>query len=152
MTFPMLADFAVRLGCGLAALLSLTSWRAVPLAFFRTHCLIILGLLVLAVLDAYRVGVRGPLLVALIVSGVLSYLAGVAWGLGVPRVARPTTWLITSVTVGIVCAVDPGLTTRISAGWAGAGRLASAFLMGSTLTAMLLGHHYLTAPAMSIEP
>ena len=32
------------------------------------------------------------------------------------------------------------------------GRLASAFLMGSTLTAMLLGHHYLTAPAMSIEP
>ena len=32
------------------------------------------------------------------------------------------------------------------------GRLASAFLMGATLTAMLLGHHYLTAPAMSIEP
>jgi hypothetical protein len=24
--------------------------------------------------------------------------------------------------------------------------------MGSTLTAMLLGHHYLTAPAMSIDP
>jgi hypothetical protein len=33
-----------------------------------------------------------------------------------------------------------------------AGRLASAFLMGSTLTAMLLGHYYLTAPAMSIDP
>ena len=33
-----------------------------------------------------------------------------------------------------------------------AGRLASSFLMGSTLTAMLLGHYYLTAPAMSIEP
>ena len=32
------------------------------------------------------------------------------------------------------------------------GRLASAFLMGSTFTAMLLGHHYLTAPAMSISP
>ena len=32
------------------------------------------------------------------------------------------------------------------------GRLASAFLLGSTLTAMLLGHHYLTAPAMSIDP
>ena len=33
-----------------------------------------------------------------------------------------------------------------------AGRLSSGFLMGATLTAMLLGHHYLTAPAMSIEP
>ena len=31
-------------------------------------------------------------------------------------------------------------------------RLSSGFLLGTTLTAMLLGHHYLTAPAMSIEP
>jgi hypothetical protein len=31
-------------------------------------------------------------------------------------------------------------------------RLSSAFLLGSTLSAMLLGHHYLTAPAMSVEP
>ena len=31
-------------------------------------------------------------------------------------------------------------------------RLSSAFLMGATLTAMLLGHHYLTSPAMSIDP
>ncbi len=35
---------------------------------------------------------------------------------------------------------------------AAASRLSSGFLLGSTLTAMLLGHHYLTAPAMSIEP
>jgi hypothetical protein len=33
-----------------------------------------------------------------------------------------------------------------------AGRLASAFLLGATLTAMLLGHYYLTAPTMSIAP
>jgi hypothetical protein len=41
-----------------------------------------------------------------------------------------------------------------SAGWAlnASGRLSSAFLMGSTLSAMLLGHYYLTAPAMSIDP
>ncbi len=31
-------------------------------------------------------------------------------------------------------------------------RFASAFWLGSTLTAMLLGHYYLTAPAMSIAP
>ena len=33
-----------------------------------------------------------------------------------------------------------------------ASRLSSGFLLGTTLTAMLLGHHYLTAPAMSIDP
>jgi hypothetical protein len=31
-------------------------------------------------------------------------------------------------------------------------RLVSAALLGATLSAMLLGHHYLTAPAMSIDP
>jgi hypothetical protein len=33
-----------------------------------------------------------------------------------------------------------------------ASRAASGFLLGATLAAMLLGHHYLTAPAMSIKP
>ena len=33
-----------------------------------------------------------------------------------------------------------------------ASRAASGFLLGATLAAMLLGHHYLTAPAMSILP
>ena len=58
MTMPMLADFAIRLACGLAAMLLLTPWRVVPPAFFRTHCLVILGLLVLAVLASSRP--RGP--------------------------------------------------------------------------------------------
>jgi hypothetical protein len=151
MTFPMLADFALRLACGLAALLLLTPWRLVPLAFFRTHCLVILGLLVLAGLDASRLGVRGWVPAGVVAAAVLSYLAAVSWGLGLPKVAVPVTALVTGACAGSLVAIsqagDPGL-------WAlnGAGRLASAFLLGATLTAMLLGHHYLTAPAMSIEP
>ena len=151
MTLPMLADFALRLACGLAALLLLTPWRQVPPAFFRTHCQIILGLLVLAALDASRAGVRGPTLAAVVAAGVLGYVATVAWGLGLPRVAGPVTaWIVLAcggVLVAVSRSADPGL-------WAlnAAGRLASAFLLGATLTAMLLGHHYLTAPAMSIEP
>jgi hypothetical protein len=151
MTFPILADFALRLACGLAALLLLTPWRLVPLAFFRTHCLVILGLLVLAGLDASRLGVRGAMLSGVVAAAVLSYLAAVSWGLGLPKVAVPVTALVTAASAGSLVAIsraaDPAL-------WAlnGAGRLASAFLMGATLTAMLLGHLYLTAPAMSIEP
>lgn len=152
MTLPMLADFAVRLACGLAILLLLTSWRTVPLAFFRTQCLVILGLLVLGSLDAYRVGVRGPILVTLGASVALSYLGAVSWGLGVPRLARRVTWLISAITAAALLGESWASPSRPTAFGLGIGRLASGFLMGSTLTAMLLGHHYLTAPAMSIEP
>jgi hypothetical protein len=151
MTIAMLADFALRLSCGLAALLLLTPRREVPPTFFRTHCLVILGLLVLTALDASRVHAEGPLLIAIVAAAVLSYLAAVAWGMGLPAVGTPLTALIVLACAGVLVAVsrtaDPGL-------WAlnAAGRIASAFLMGATLSAMLLGHHYLTAPSMSIEP
>ena len=152
MTIPMLADFALRLACGLAALLLLTPWRVVPPAFFRTHCQVILGLLVLAALDASRVGRRR---------------AGLwrrSWprrcsatsrrspgGWGCRGSACPSRRWSSLACAGDLVAVSRSADPRL---WAlnAAGRLASAFLMGSTLTAMLLGHHYLTAPAMSIEP
>lgn len=149
---PLLADFAIRLACGLALLLLATPWRIVPPAFFRTHSQIILGLLVLAALDMSRTGVTPPALVV-IVAAVLGYFATIAWGLGLPRLAVPVTGSIVLATGGILVAASrlPGAEGEAWA-LAAAGRLASAFLMGSTFTAMLLGHHYLTAPAMSIAP
>ncbi len=151
MNFPMLADFSLRLACGLAALLLLTPWRVVPAAFFRTHFQVILGLFVLAVLDASRLGIGGAWLVAMVAAAVLSYVAVVVWGLGLPRVAIPLTVLVVLVSSGVLVAISQSGDTAV---WLlnGAGRLSSAFLMGATLTAMLLGHHYLTAPAMSIDP
>lgn len=151
MTFPMLADFGLRLACGLAALLLLTPVRQVPSAFFRTHCLVILGLLVLAALDAYRVGVRGAEIHSIIAAAILAYLAAVTWGLDLPRVAIPVTALVILNAGGDLVLISRSTDAQV---WAlnAVGRLASAFLMGSTLTAMLLGHHYLTAPAMSIDP
>ena len=80
MPIPMLADFALRLACGCAALLLLTPWRVVPPAFFRTHCLVMLGLLVLAGLDASRAGVGGPILVAVVTAGNGVYAVSVANG------------------------------------------------------------------------
>lgn len=147
----MLADFAVRLSFGLATLLLTTSWRVVPLAFFRTHSQVILGLLVLAGLDASRAAGPWPGVGMLIACAVLAYGATVCWGLGLPRVALPATWLIvlgSAVWLTLISKSEP------PAAWAfnAASRLASGFLIGATLTAMLLGHHYLTAPAMSIDP
>jgi hypothetical protein len=147
----MLADFAVRLAFGLATLLLMTSWRVVPLPFFRTHGQVILGLLVLAALAGSRAAGPGVGIAMLITAAVLAYVATVTWGLGLPRVAAPATWLIV-----LTCAAWLVLASRspLPGLWAfnSASRLASGFLLGATLTAMLLGHHYLTAPTMSIEP
>ncbi len=74
---PLLADFSVRIACGLAALLLLTPVREVPPKFFQTHCLVILGLLVLAVCPDLSASGGGELAWWAVVSGGLAYLAAV---------------------------------------------------------------------------
>jgi hypothetical protein len=147
----MLADFAIRLACGLALLLLIAPWRIVPPTFFRTHSQVILGLLVLAALDLSQDGAPGPVAAWVIAAAALAFVASLVWGLGLPRVAVPITALLVLIAGGVLVVVSRGGGGVL---WAlnAAGRLDSSFLMGATLTAMLLGHHYLTAPAMSIEP
>ena len=151
MTLPMLADFAIRLAGGLAAVLAATPWRAVPIGFFRTHCQVILGLGVLAALATTRPPFE-PVVFGLSLSlTVLAFGASVAWGLGLPKLGVPAAIGIAAVAAVLLAMTadgDPAGRWALNA----ASRLASATLLGSTLTAMLLGHYYLTAPAMSIEP
>ena len=147
----MLADFAIRLACGLAMLLLMAPWRIIPPAFFRTHCQMILGLLAVAALDLAPGGAHSAVLACVIAAAVLAFVASVVWGLGLPRVGVPLTALLVGVSGGVLVGVSRGGGWEL---WAlnATGRLASAFLMGATLTAMLLGHYYLTAPTMSIAP
>ena len=148
---PMLADFALRLAFGLAVSLLLTSWRVVPLGFFRTQAHVILGLVVLAGLDHARAGGPAWALSALVAGAVIAYFAAVAWGLGLPRLGTAASVLVAVVASAWLGAASQSASASL---WVlnAASRLSSGFLLGSTLTAMLLGHHYLTAPAMSIEP
>ena len=153
MATAMLADFATRLACGLAVMLLATPWRVVPPAFFRTHCQIILGLAGPgrprprpggghAPRDGGRGGGGGPRLLRL---GGLG--PGPCPGSGC-RSRRPSRSATGRVLAGASWGDPRGRSVALNA----SGSLASAALMGSTLTAMLLGHHYLTAPAMSIAP
>ena len=145
MALPMLGEFALRMAVGLAAVLLLTPPREVPPAYFRTQSQIVLGLLVLAALDLARASGDRSILVATIVGAVLAYPASIAWGLGFHRVGLPLTAAV-AASASIPLAWAPGGALVV------AGRLASAALLGSSLAAMLLGHHYLTAPAMTIVP
>jgi hypothetical protein len=147
----MITDFAIRLALGLSALLLATSPRAVPLAFFRTHCLVVLGLLVAGALTVsggsemtWTTGFLGGLAFA-------AYLASAAWGIGLPRLAYPLTLL---AAIGAAAWLIDESRAPTEAIWAmnALTRLVSSFLMGATVSAMLLGHYYLTAPTMSIEP
>src|SRR5262245_997999 len=152
MMLPMLCEFATRFAAGLAGCQLLLDWRSVPTVFFRTISLVLLGLLVVSAVDAgWAIGPYTAPVVALIGGAVAAYFLSVSWGLGLPRLAIPLAAAIAAGMAVLLVAsphcADPGI--RILGA---AARLASAALLGSTLTAMLLGHHYLTAPAMSIDP
>ena len=154
MMLPMPSDFAIRLAGGLAAMLLITSRQAVPPAFFRTIGLVMLGLLVSAVLAAAG-NVPRAVLGVLIGVSFLAYLGSAFWGMGLPRLAVPATAVIAAAAAGLLVWSSFDIASTRSpamSAFNAASRLSSAALMGSTLAAMLLGHHYLTASAMSIEP
>jgi hypothetical protein len=151
-TGPMLASFAVRLSFGLVTSMLLTHWRSVPLPFFRTLNQIMLALLVLAALDQGRCGGERWAVVLLVASGVVAYVATLARGIGLPKIGVCAAMLEAGLTAGWLVGSSAGGAGETMRALDAASGLASGFLMGSTLTAMLLGHYYLTAPAMSIEP
>jgi hypothetical protein len=147
----ILADFAVRLVFGLASVLAATGWRTTPLAFFRTNSQVLLGLLVLAALDASRGGAMSPACWSLAAAGFAAYAASIAWGLGLTKIGRAALVAIAAVAaVWLAAASRDG--DRALWLFNSVSRWASGFVLGATLAAMLLGHHYLTAPTMSIEP
>jgi hypothetical protein len=71
--------------------------------------------------------------------------------LGLPRIGVATETLAALATGAWM--VDASRSTSVGL-WAldASSRWASGFLMGAALTAMLLGHYYLIAPTMTIEP
>jgi hypothetical protein len=148
---PMLADFSIRLAFGLTSTLLLLPWKTVPLRFFRIELQVVLAVLVLAALDQARAAGPSVAVWTVVAGALLAYFASVAWGLGLPSLGVGISALTVVATVfWLVAASHAGP----SALWTinGASRAASGFLMGSTLTAMLLGHQYLTAPSMTIDP
>jgi hypothetical protein len=148
---PLLADFAVRLAFGVVVALTLTSWRAVPPAFFRAQSQIALGVLVLAALSQASARSDSRLVWLLVIAAAASYMMSVSWGLGLPRIARPLGVLVILLASGWMVRASQAADT---ATWAFgvASRGASGLLLGATLHSMLLGHHYLVAPAMTIRP
>lgn len=146
MSQPFLTDIALRLACGLVAWSAILPWRPIPVKFFSSQCLIALGLYVLGLLAGWSqmdsVGQKA----AWIGLGVGAYLGTVAWGIGLPQYGRGLCAVLALTSLGLLCQAGMKDIGPLEA----LGRSASSLWLGATLTAMLLGHYYLTAPAMSI--
>jgi len=148
---PMLADVAVRVAFGLILALTLTSWRAVPVRFFRLQSQIVLGILVLAALAQGRPAGGSALLWLLVAGAAASYLATVSWGLGLPSIATALDVLVILLAGAWMAVVSKG-PEPVAWALSLASRSLSGLLLGATLHSMLLGHYYLIAPAMTTTP
>lgn len=147
----MTAIFLLRVAVGLVAGLCLLSPKQVNPRFYRAQFWITFGLAVAAAVFASDLA--GPALwIALVCALLLAFSGSVVWSLE----GAPGGRIIVTLT-GMALAVCLGLAEW---GREGAGDLArrlaqdaaSAALLGSALTAMLLGHFYLIAPGMSLTP
>lgn len=160
----MIAQFALRLMCGMSLTWCVMPRAKVTSGYFRIQMLVALGLAVVATLSIGRlstVAEDGAALIPLFAAqGLCVATAAVAF-LG------SVLWTLERRTGGTLCAAgvllgstSVLLLTSVSANDIGtaagvltlASELSTSTMVGGCMAAMLLGHWYLTAPTMSIEP
>jgi hypothetical protein len=149
----ILVQFLLRLSAGLAAAMLLTPPRQVASGFFRNHSYVLLGINVLASLLMLQMVSDGIERWYPVVGAVTSYMAGVMWLYEKPRAGQ----LMLAVTLAaspFAAAISAGaIPVRAAADiWTMADICTSAAVLGSTIGAMFLGHWFLNAPGMRIEP
>lgn len=148
----MLALFCLRLAVGLLACLLVLSPALINPRFYRTHFLVALGLTLVAAMSLERERIDLALGLALGGGAFLSLAGFLAWSLeGAPlgRILVVLTTLVLAMALGLTDTVTDDPTPL---GWRLASDASSAALLGAATTAMLMGHSYLIAPAMSLVP
>jgi len=149
----ILIQFILRLSFGLAAAMTLVSPRQVTSGYYRNNLYVLLGLNVLTALAASGADSSKLPVWPSATAATISYVGAVFWLYERPRLGvvallavaaldLAALWLATPVfesgAVGTTLAVfDP---------------VTGGMLLGTTMAAMLLGHWYLNAPGMALEP
>lgn len=150
----MLSEFCLRLSCGLALALLVTSPSQVTSGFFRIQMLVALGLTVLAALSLPDPEGNTALLKTLaILAAVAGFLGSVAWLTERRRLGQAMAAGVAIATGAAAVLAHPMPVVSWDArvlGWLDP--LSGALVLGSTMTAMLLGHWYLVTPTMALAP
>ena len=160
----MIAEFSLLLTCGMSLMWCLIPRAQVTSGFFRIQMLIVLGLTVLALLTMGRLTsasgepLSGQLLfysrVASVIGIAFGYVGSIAWLLDQRRIGTVSmVGILVSTLTSLICSRG-GLTwlATPSGAFHFLSNLATASVLGGAVTGMLLGHWYLTAPTMSVEP
>lgn len=147
----MLAIFALRLAAGAIGCLPLLPPTIINPRFFRTHFLTALALAGVA-LVCVRDSAAWPLLTALGLALALAFFGSMVWGLERAPGGRTFIVLTALALAAALGLLEASLPHQLPLGLVLLGDLTSAALLGSALTAMLLGHSYLIAPTMSLKP
>lgn len=158
-----LAQFAVRLICGMSIVLSAMPRSAVASGFFRVQMLIVMGLGVLAVLADQTAPANSQVPSWMLqthwglslVLAILGFVASVFWTL--ERRKGAAILLIIACAVSVL-ALGQGIAianlkySQVHWSLVYLSELSSALTLGAAMCGMLLGHSYLTSPTMSISP
>lgn len=157
----MIAQFALQLICGLSLMWLLLPRRDISSGFFRIQMLVTLGLSVLAALlvesltQATAAGspVLSPraALVLSIALAAVSFLGSVMWTLERRTAGTFFAGTVFGLSTATLILASPSPRSTAAALHI-LSQLSSASMLGGAVGGMLLGHWYLTAPTMSIQP
>jgi hypothetical protein len=158
----MIAWFSLRLLCGMSLMWCCMPRREVTSGFFRIQMLVVLGLSVLTALSlepvksGSDVGLVTPSTASLVcyLLAACAFVGSVVWTLERRAAGGDFVFLIAAIGYGLLLATSiDAQSIQTSVGLL---EMASAFatsaILGASVTGMLLGHWYLTAPTMSIAP
>lgn len=151
----VLFQFLLRLSFGLSAAMAVTNPRLVTSGYYRNNSYVLLGLNVVGMLAAWQARSDSPWIAGVAaLAAVLSYLSAVGW-----LYERSRAGVILLGSIAVVSLVGAWLAAATADGEPGIvlllrrlDPLTSGLLLGSTTAAMLLGHWYLNAPGMKLEP
>lgn len=148
----MLASFCLRLAWGLIVSTLILPRSIVPPRFFRVQYLTSLGLLAVAAFFLRGYADLGTWL-SLGAAMVLCFVGSIIWHVEGSPGSLPLGWLTSlalsaTLFLGGQSVKDEQQDTR----WRAADDLAAGLVLGGATTAMLMGHSYLIAPAMSLTP
>ena len=144
----MIATFCLRLALGMLGTLFLLPARQMHPRFFRTHFLTVLGLCLVATVLNWAT----PLGIAAVVAAVLAFLGTVAWIFERPPIGWTLVVLTGAAGLTALALAEPLSVDRTPLACRVADDLTAAALLGTALTAMLVGHSYLISPGLSIQP
>ena len=152
----MLAIFCLRLACGMAGALLIVPPREANPRFFRVQFLAVLGLTAAAAFVA-RLAIDSLMWIALGGTMLGAFLGSVVWSLEGAPLGRILLIITTfGAVLGLLLAPlevrDLSPERSPERPWLAADDLTAAALLGAATTAMLMGHSYLIAPAMSMTP